>query len=366
MQRVAGDESQEWLSGADPEILPPAVRTAFPILDGALELRPIGGGLLHQSFHARLADSEFILQRVSDVFAPEIHDNIHRVSSHLAARGFRSATLLPTVDGQYSVDLGTLGRWRLMPHLGGVSFTRVQSLAQARSAGLLVGRFHAALRDFEQTLAPMGIPYRDTALYLKLLRSALDANPGHRLSGDILPLGNRILSTFVDLGTPVDAPDCVIHGDLKLQNLLFETATGPGRDRAFALVDMDTLMRAPLWVEMGDAWRSWCNPDGENAGEARFDLEIFEASLRGFVEGLGRALSVPERRSLASAPERVTLELCARYATDALEERYFGWDEDRFPARGEHNRLRASVQWQLFEAARASRKEREQILSDVS
>jgi len=75
---------------------------------------------------------------------------------------------------------------------------------------------------------------------------------------------------------------------------------------------------------------------------------------------------VPERRSLASAPERVTLELCARYATDALEERYFGWDEDRFPARGEHNRLRASVQWQLFEAARASRKEREQILSDVS
>jgi Ser/Thr protein kinase RdoA (MazF antagonist) len=354
--------SHEWQDGADPAVLPLAVRSAYPVLSGPLEIRPLGDGLLHQSFHARVGEAEFVLQCVSEVFAPEIHDNIHRVTRHLTARGFRSVSLLPTVDGDYSAALGGLGRWRLMPHLGGVSFKRVQSLAQAHSAGRLIGRFHAALRDFDGPLAPMGIPYRDTPLYLDALRKALLSHPDHRLAGEMRPLGEQVLTAFDELGAAVETADCVIHGDLKLQNLLFEGADAPGRDRAFALVDMDTLMRAPLWVELGDAWRSWCNPKGEDASEAQFDLSIFETSWQGFMEGLGRELSEAERSSLATAPERVTLELCARYVTDALEECYFGWEATRFATRGDHNLVRAQGQWDAFRAACETRDARERIL----
>lgn len=355
-------DSNTWLDGANPDVLPPAVRSAFSVLGGILELRPLGDGLLHLSFHARVGEAEFVLQRVSDVFAPEIHDNIQLVTSHLASHGFVSVTLLPTVDGANSASLGALGRWRLMPHLGGVSFKRIQSEAQAHSAGRLVGRFHAALKDFTEPLAPMGIPYRDTAHYLDALRKALLAHADHRLAAEIGPLGEQVLNAFEELGSAAQTPECVIHGDLKLQNLLFESREAPGRDRAFALVDMDTLMRAPLWVELGDAWRSWCNPEGEDKGEAHFDLSIFEASLRGFLAGLGRGLSEVERCSLLTAPERVTLELCARYVTDALEESYFGWDESRFATRGDHNLTRARGQWRVFRAASDARDERERIL----
>ena len=356
------DELLEWSDGTDPHVLPEAVRLAFPALDGPLEIRSLSGGLLHRSFHVRAGDLEYILQRVSDVFAPEIHDNIQAVTRHLIAHDFPTAPLLPTLDNETSVLLGSLGRWRLMPHLGGASFRRLQSFAQARSAGALVGRFHAAMRDFDLPLAPMGIPYRDSPRYLAAMREAIDTHCDHRLATEITPLGERVLAAFEELGPPLEVESCVIHGDLKLENLLFESREEPGRDRAFALIDLDTLMYAPLWMELGDAWRSWCNSSGEDTREARFEMPFFEASARGFFEGYGVALSESERRSLVTATERLTLELCARYVTDTLEECYFGWDDSRFAGRGEHNAVRAAGQWCFYEAACECRSERAAIL----
>lgn len=356
------DELREWSDGTDPHVLPQAVRLAFPALDGQFEIRPLSGGLLHRSFHVRVGDLEYVLQRVSDVFAPEIHDNIQAVTRHLIAHDFPIAPLLPTLDDETSVLLGSLGRWRLMPHLGGASFRRLQSAAQARSAGALVGRFHAAMRDFDLPLAPMGISYRDSPLYLAAMRDALDTHCNHRLAMKITPLGERVLAAFEELGPPLEVESCVIHGDLKLENLLFESREEPGRDRAFALIDLDTLMYAPLWMELGDAWRSWCNSSGEDTREARFEMLFFEASARGFFEGYGVALSESERRSLVTATERLTLELCARYVTDTLEECYFGWDDSRFAGRGEHNAVRAAGQWCFYEAACECRSERAAIL----
>ncbi len=270
--------------------------------------------------------------------------------------------LLHTVDDEPFADLGELGRWRLMPHLGGVSFDRLQSLEQARSAGALVGRFHAALADFRRPLAPLGIPYRDTPRYLESLRNALETRSEHRLAAEMTPLGRRVLGAFEELGPPPESEARVIHGDLKLSNVLFEGDRPPERDRAFALVDLDTLMRAPLWVELGDAWRSWCNPAREETLEPRFDLDVFDASLEGFAEGLGGGVSRSERSSLVTAPERIALELCARYVTDAFEEVYWGWDESRYASRGDHNAARARGQWRLAEVMRGCREQRREIL----
>jgi Ser/Thr protein kinase RdoA (MazF antagonist) len=364
------EEATGWLDGRDPALIPEAVRLAFPVLDvaaeAAIEARLLSGGLLHRSFHLRVAGQDYILQRVSDVFAPEIHENIQAVSAHLAARGLPAPRLLSTVEGRPFAELGPLGRWRLMPHLGGTSFATIQSLEQAHSAGALVGRFHAALRDFDAALAPLGIPYRDTPRYLAALRLALEKHPDHRLFYRMVPLGREVLEAFEALGAPPEVPMRVIHGDLKLSNVLFESKEPPGRDRAVALIDLDTLMRGTLWMELGDAWRSWCNPASEDEARARFEMPVFEASLRGFLEGYEGALPEPERASLVTAPERLALELCARFVSDALEESYFGWDESRYATRGEHNAERARSQWNLAEAARETRAERASLIESLA
>jgi len=287
------------------------------------------------------------------------------------------APLIPNADGELSTDLGELGRWRLMPHLGGASFETLQSSEQAHSAGALVGRFHAALSDFDSPLAPLGIPYRDTAVYLEALERAFVVHSDHRLAPEMQALGQRVSNRLGDMGPAPDVPERVIHGDLKLSNLLFEDREPPGRDVAFALIDLDTLMRGPLWVELGDAWRSWCNSlpelpkesaqewNPETIGEwgkIGFAMDLFEASLEGFLEGLGEPLSEAERDSLVLGPERITLELCARFITDALEESYFAWDESSFPSRGDHNAARAANQLRLCDAMQETRDEREAIL----
>lgn len=356
------DEAPDWQAGPATQLLPAEVRRAFPPLDVPFEIRPLPGGNLHRSFHVRTADAEYVLQRVSDVFAPAIHDNIVAVSRHLERHGFRTIRLLPTREGEPCLASREHGRWRLMPHLGGARFRRLRSVPQARSAGRLAGRFHAAMADFEGELAPMGIPYRDTPRYLRALRDALATHAGHRLAAEMKPLGERVLAAFDALGSPPGVGERVIHGDLKLDNLLFEGEQPPARDRAFALIDLDTLMRAPLWVELGDAWRSWCNPAGEHTRETRFEIRYFEASAEGFLDGLGEPLAADELASLETATERVCLELCARYVTDALEETYFNWDAERFETRGEHNLVRAFGQWNYYEAVRACEDERKAIL----
>ncbi|MEM9175192.1 MAG: aminoglycoside phosphotransferase family protein [Myxococcota bacterium] len=343
---------------------PEAVRQAWSVLDAGFEVEPGASGLLHRTLRLNTqAGERFVLQRVSDVFAPEIHDNIAAVTRHLAARGFATFRLVETRFGGPCLDLGEGGRWRLLTRLDGVTFDRLEGVAQARSAGTLVGRFHAALDDFAAPLAPMGIPFRDTPLYRRQLVDALARHAEHDRHAAVAALRERIEAGLSHLGDAPVTRARVIHADLKVSNVLFAGAVGPARDEAVALIDFDTLMRAPLRDEWGDAWRSWCNRRGEDEREAVFDLEVFAASLAGFVEGFGRPIERAERDSLVDATERIALELATRYATDALEESYFAWDREQFARAADHNLIRAEGQLSLYDAARACRDERAEILA---
>ena len=131
------------------------------------------------------------------------------------------------------------------------------------------------------------------------------------------------------------------------------------------LIDLDTLGPMSLAFELGDAWRSWCNRNGENDPVAALDLEVFRASLEGYRAGLGRPLSEGERQALLLGLDWVSVELAARFAADALFESYFGWNAKRFAGRGEHNLVRARSQFTLHQAVAASRPERARLLDST-
>jgi Ser/Thr protein kinase RdoA (MazF antagonist) len=255
-----------------------------------------------------------------------------------------------------------------MTRLPGVSFDSVQSTEQARSAGALVGRFHTALDDFTEPLAPMGLPFFDTAAYRARFRAALERHADHPARPAVEALVREIEAGFARLGPPPEVPSRVIHGDLKISNVLFEGAMPPENIHATALIDLDTLMRAPLYCEWGDAWRSWCavidDEPGQTAG-AGLDLEIFRASVEGYREGLRRPVAEPERVTLVLATDRIALELALRFATDALEERYFAWDASRYESASAHQQVRARGQIALAAASWRSREARAAILDTV-
>ena len=202
--RVGVGEAEPW---------PDEVRQAFAQqLVGPLEVERLSSGLLHRTYAVRARDRDFVLQRVSDVFAAEIHQNIEVVTRHLARCGLAVPELLPTRSGARFLDLGEAGRWRLMTRLPGVSFDVVQSSAQARSAGALVGRFHAALDDFAEPLAPMGLPFFDTPAYRARFQDALDRHADHPARPAVEALGREIEAGFERLGPRPEVPSRVIHG----------------------------------------------------------------------------------------------------------------------------------------------------------
>ena len=333
----------------------------YPALAGAV-VTPLAGGLINATFAVAAADGgAYVLQRLHPVFAPEIHHNIAAVTEQLRRRGEVSPALLPSRSGRPWADLGEAGIWRAMTRIPGVSFDAVQSPAQARAAGALVGRFHAALADLPYTFQALRGGVHDTPAHLRTLAQALAQHPGHRLFPEVEPLALALVGAVAELPPLAPAPLRVCHGDLKFNNLLF-AGTGPeDQAQAVGLIDLDTVGPMALHHELGDAWRSWCNPAGEERGEPRFDAEIFAASLAGYLES-GVALEPAERRNLVVGVEWIALELAARFAADALNERYFGWDARRFPAAGEHNLHRARGQWKLHVAAVAAREQRAALL----
>ncbi len=288
-----------------------------------------------------------VLQWVNPIFRPSVHEDIEAVTARLEAFGLTTPRLIRTLEGAlcWSAEDGC---WRLLSFIPGRTFHRVDSPARAAAAGALVGRFHAATQGWDYDFRHRRPGAHDTLAHMRLLASALEGADGHPLAEPARAVGQEILDRWARWEGTLDLPDRVCHGDLKISNLRFD-ASG---DRALCLLDLDTLSALPLAVEMGDAWRSWCNPAGEDDPEAcHFDLEIFEASARAWLGAVGE-LSAVERDSLVPGVERICLELSARFCADAVRNVYFREDRARFPAPGAHNLHRARGQLALARSAR--------------
>ncbi len=328
------------------ELRPPL--DAWPDLAG-LPRRVLDGGLINATW-AVGAPPRAVLQRINPIFRPEVHFDIEAVTAHLAARGVATPRLIRTRGG----DLWTLDDggacWRMLSWVPGRTVTRLRDPAMARQAGALVGRWHRATSDLEHTFHFTRPGAHDTPQHMATLSSALREHPTHRLRAEVELVAGGILAGWEAWEGRLDMPARLAHGDLKVANIRFGDS-----GEALALVDLDTVAHLPLDVELGDAWRSWCNPCSEDADETRFDVTTFEAAAAGYFDE--NPVDRSDREALVAGVERICLELAARFAADALRESYFGWDPAVARTRGDHNLLRARGQLALARSVAAQRRE---------
>jgi Ser/Thr protein kinase RdoA (MazF antagonist) len=321
--------------------------------------RPLGTGLINDTFLVDGRDGPAVLQRVHPAFGPRVHEDIAAVTARIAL-AMPTPRLLPADDGALFVLDPRDGRpWRAMTFVPGIALDKADSPARVRAAGALVARWHRALEGWSYEYVHVRPGVHDTRHHLSVLRDALVQRRDHRLYDAVAPLAEALFRGADTLalaaeGAPLAAGPFAVHahGDLKLSNLLFDPATGEGA----CLVDLDTVCRMPWALELGDALRSWCNPRGEDVTEATVDRALFSAALEGYREGAPSFLrEIPAAESAADGLATIALELAARFLADALHERYFGFDATRYPARGEHNLVRARGQWSLARDALAHR-----------
>ncbi len=317
-------------------------------------LAPLTGGLINATW--RVGEPPVgVLQRLHPIFTPEVNADIEAVTSHVAAKGLLTPRPLRVRDGGLWV-LDEQGRcWRALSWVPGVTLHRLGSTRQAHEAGALVGRWHRAVDDLDHTFAFSRAGVHDTEAHLRRLSAALEVHRDHRLWERVAPVADEILARFGSWKGRLEGPERLAHGDLKVSNLRFDAQGG-----GLCLLDLDTLGWLPVDLELGDAWRSWCNAATEDHPEAAFDLALFEASARGYLAV--HPLPAEDLEALPGGIERICLELSARFCADALAESYFGWDPAVAPTWGEHNLLRAQGQLDLARAVRRVRADLERIL----
>jgi len=301
-----------------------------------------------------------ILQWVNPIFDPRIHEDLTIILHHIREKGLPIPTLHPTSKGRPCL-LDEKGCWRLWSYIPGTTHHRIYNADMAWEAGRCVGQFHTAVADLNHHFLAPTRDIHHTPARMDNLKVSLGEAQGHPLEKEACTLGEEILAAWERWEGELHQRQRICHGDLKISNLRFSL---DGK-KSICLLDLDTIGPQSISVEMGDAWRSWCNPGGENEPEKiHFDLSLFEASLRGWAE-TAPALDPEEQDNLIPGIERICLELSARFCADALQNNYFKEDRKRFPDLGKHNLIRAQGQMKLGQSARQHAHNCENILKKV-
>jgi Ser/Thr protein kinase RdoA (MazF antagonist) len=313
-------------------------------------LRRATSGLINPTWYvAARSGTPLVLQRLSPIFPAVVNEDIAAVTEHLAAKRVLTPRLVPTRDGALWLEHG--GEvWRVLTYIDGVSRDAVESPAQARAAGRVLAEFHRAVSDLEHTFRNARLGVHDTARHLRTLRAALEELRAHREIASVGPLAERVLALADRLPPLPPNPDRIVHGDPKISNIMFAHKG----DRALCLIDLDTLSRMPVALELGDALRSWCNPRTEDAADAAFQQPLFAAAVEGYAAAVGGFLTPAEWHAIPAGTVTVSVELAARFCLDALRESYFRWDSSRYPSSSAHNQARTRAQLQVAENAFAN------------
>lgn len=318
-------------------------------------LQPLGEGHIHSTWLVSLDESDavknqstqaqrYVLQKINQsVFAdPQaLMGNLQTLFSAGSKTPLSSYALprpLPTLSGDW---LGThseaqsdgtqlTGHWRLSEFVeNSRTLQRLSSNAQAELAGRAFGDFQRWLDTLHDVpLSPVIAGFHELPVYLDAFDDALNARRarGPLPSGNAQSLIQQLRARDYVSAQNQNAPaanQTLIHGDCKVNNLLFAADTR----RVVAVLDLDTLMHGPWWLDFGDLVRSACCTD-----EGEFQRDRYSSLAKGFFEGLlGVTVNARSERSAAlglaealNAPAHMTYMLCIRFLTDHLEgDRYF-------------------------------------------
>ena len=316
-------------------------------------------GLINDTWRVDMPDGQrLVLQRLNPIFPVSINDDIELVTQHLEDKGVFTPRLVPTPEDKLTLTQSG-ERWRLMTFMPGVTRDVLENPRQADEAGSMLARFHLALSDLKHMFVNARLGVHDTPMHLETLKAALAKYNHHARFDEIKPLANAILEIAATLPELPVSADRTVHGDPKISNMVFNEIT----DGAICLVDLDTIAPMPIILELGDAFRSWCNPKGEDNKDASFSVPFFRAAVTGYAREAWDFLTEEEWQALPAATLTITVELAARFAADALVESHFGWDSKRYGTASEHNQIRAESQVSLAQSIRTQWSAMEDIVA---
>lgn len=309
-------------------------------IPGALKTgAPYGTGHINDTYLAAFDDGgpgdRYILQRINhEIFrdVPRLMDNICRVTAHLGAQieagggdpERETLTVIPTRDDAPYVLTDGGDYWRAYRFIERArTYEIMEDPAQACEGGRAFGRFQQLLADLPPPPLHETIPdFHHTPKRLEALERAVAEDVCNRCSAcraeiDFTfarrPLAESVVTALAD-GT---VPQRVTHNDTKLNNVMFDEASG----KAVCVIDLDTVMPGSVLYDFGDMVRTFtptAAEDEPDLDKLDMDLNVFRELARGYIEAAGPFLQPAETDRLVLAGKLLTFTIGIRFLTDYL------------------------------------------------
>lgn len=330
-------------------------------------LEPLGNGHIHQTYllsDKNNAAQRYVLQRIN----PSVYQNIpllmqqtQTVLATLTAdaeycSAYQVAPLVAAKDGQLlhtQNDDDGVHCWRLWHFVeGSITCDPPSQRTQIWQAARAFGAYQRALAVLSPAaLQPTISGFLHMPSYLDQYDKAL---------ADCSPAVRQEVSQWLSVVEAqrhwpefLNSPNAMIHGDCKINNVLFDAAG----ESAIAVIDLDNNMYGHWAWDFGDLVRSVAFSRGG------VDTADYRACASGFVAGRG-AFAV-QGELYAVAPAYLAFILGLRFVTDHMNgDRYFS-----VPNRGDNLR-RAAEQFELLRQfqlhAQAFTEVAEELVAEVS
>lgn len=354
-----------------------AIAAQFEISEKITAVKPLGEGLINDTYKVLVeGDDEprYVLQHINNAIFQDVdmlQDNIEKVTNHIRRKlGDLGVTgdsevdrhvlrFLKTKDGKnYHFDGGKY--WRMMVFVRDSVTYQAVTPEYSYIAGKSFGEFEAMLSDLDEPLGEIIPDFHNIEFRLKQLRDAVAEDKVGRVKevryyideiekrAEKMTLGERLFREG-------KLPKRICHCDTKVNNMLFDRV-----GNVLCVIDLDTVMPSFVFSDFGDFLRSAANTAAEDEpdlGKIDFDMEIFKAFTKGYLEGTKDFLLPVEKENLPYAAMLFPYMQAVRFLSDYINgDTYY---KIRYP---EHNLVRAKAQWRLFECAEAKEGEMRDVL----
>lgn len=306
------------------------------------DARLYGSGHIHDTYRVEVVKAarpvSYIFQQVNQsVFhdPPGVMENIVRVTSHirqkLEQQGKSEAeisrevlTVVPGHDGGSFYRDPQGNYWRSYEFISdAATYDELESPDMAYRVAFMFGRFLEQLSDLPGPPLHETIPdFHNGPKRFRDFQEALAADTWNRAAGAISEidflLSNRdVFDAAPRLLEQGRIPLRVTHNDTKVNNVMVDKTSG----RGVCVIDLDTVMPGVSLYDFGDLARTTLSPVPEDAQDldgVEVEMPVFEAIVKGFLQGAGAGMNAVERDHLVFAAGMMTQLIGMRFLTDHL------------------------------------------------
>ncbi len=318
---------------------------------------PYGDGHINDTYVTN--SPKYILQRINNSIFPDVDglmNNIEYVTEFLKEKiqkeggdvNRETLSIIKTNDDKsyYKTDDGLYFRmYKFIEDT--VTYQSIEKKEQFYSCAKAFGKFQKQLADFDVSKLVEIIPdFHNTPKRVEALKKAIEEDKCGRKKDVEKEIEFALnMAKYADCVTSLlgsdEVPLRVTHNDTKLNNVLFDRKT----DEAICVIDLDTVMPGSLLYDFGDSIRfgaATAAEDETDLSKMHFDISLFEAYAKGFVEELGESITKKEKELLPYSAILLTYECGIRFLTDYLQ------GDTYFKIKREHHNLdRCRTQFKL-------------------